>query len=100
MFFFFTTFSWVFHKPDHAIAYNNLGVLFSEQGKYDKAIDACKKAILLQPDYADAYNKDSEFYAFTRRLNAYKTSFSNKGDILLVDPDSDFFRYLNNIDGK
>jgi len=50
--------------------------------------------------YADAYNKDSEFYAFTRRLNAYKTSFSNKGDILLVDPDSDFFRYLNNIDGK
>ena len=50
--------------------------------------------------YADAYNKDSEFYAFTRRLNAYKSSFSNKGDILLVDPDSDFFRYLNNIDGK
>ncbi|NNL56959.1 MAG: protease modulator HflC, partial [Pseudomonadales bacterium] len=50
--------------------------------------------------YAAAYNKDSEFYAFIRRLKAYQASFSSKNDILLVDPDSDFFRYLNNIDGK
>ena len=50
--------------------------------------------------YADAYSKDEEFYAFLRRLNAYETAFSNKGDIFLVDPDSDFFRYLENIDGK
>ena len=44
--------------------------------------------------YAAAYNKDSEFYAFTRSLNAYKETFSSKGDVLLLDPDSDYFKYL------
>lgn len=44
--------------------------------------------------YADAYQRDPEFYAFVRSLNAYKQSFSNKGDIMLVEPDSDFFKYL------
>lgn len=46
--------------------------------------------------YADAYNKDPEFYAFSRSLNAYRSTFSNKSDVLLVDPDSDYFKYLNN----
>ncbi|MEZ5489330.1 MAG: protease modulator HflC [Gammaproteobacteria bacterium] len=46
--------------------------------------------------YAEAYNRDPEFYAFTRSLNAYRSTFSNKGDFLLIDPDSDYFRYLNN----
>ncbi|MDX2463929.1 MAG: protease modulator HflC [Porticoccus sp.] len=50
--------------------------------------------------YAQAYNKDPEFYAFMRSLNAYKEAFSSKGDVLLVDPDSDFFRYLNSQSGK
>jgi membrane protease subunit HflC len=50
--------------------------------------------------YADAYNKDKEFYAFSRRLKAYEASFSSKSDVLLVDPDSDYFRYLNSVDGK
>ncbi len=50
--------------------------------------------------YAQAYNKDADFYAFLRRLSAYETSFANKGDVLLVNPDSDFFRYLNDIDGS
>jgi len=50
--------------------------------------------------YADAYQQDPEFYAFMRSLNAYKSAFSNKGDILLVEPDSDFFKYLNNQDAK
>lgn len=44
--------------------------------------------------YAAAYNKDPEFYSFTRSLKAYRESFSNKGDILLLEPNSDFFRYL------
>ncbi len=48
--------------------------------------------------YAEAYNQDPEFYAFSRRLKAYEASFSNKGDVLLVDPDSDYFRYLNKVD--
>lgn len=45
--------------------------------------------------YAKAYNKDPEFYAFMRSLGAYKKSFNSNGDFLLVDPKSDFFRYLN-----
>ena len=45
--------------------------------------------------YAEAYQQDPEFYAFMRSLNAYKSAFSNKGDILLVEPDSEFFKYLN-----
>lgn len=50
--------------------------------------------------YASAYNKDPEFYAFVRSLNAYKQTFRGKDDVLLLDPDSDFFRYLNNSAGK
>ena len=45
--------------------------------------------------YAAAYSKDPEFYDFTRSLKAYQATFDNKGDILLIDPDSDFFKYLN-----
>ena len=50
--------------------------------------------------YAAAYQQDPEFYSFVRSLNAYKQSFSNKGDIMLVEPDSDFFKYLKNQDSK
>ena len=44
--------------------------------------------------YADAFSKDEEFYAFTRSLNAYRETFSSKNDVLLLDPDSDYFKYL------
>jgi modulator of FtsH protease HflC len=45
--------------------------------------------------YAGAFGKDKEFYKFYRSMSAYQRTFSNKGDILLVNPDSDFFSYLN-----
>ena len=45
--------------------------------------------------YAAAFNKDKEFYKFYRSMGAYKKTFSHKGDILLIDPDSDFFEYFN-----
>lgn len=48
--------------------------------------------------YADAYNKDPEFYAFTRSLSSYRETFKNKGDVLLLDPDSEYFRYLKDLD--
>lgn len=44
--------------------------------------------------YADAYSKDAEFYQFYRSLEAYENSFSNKSDIMVVKPDSDFFKFL------
>ncbi len=45
--------------------------------------------------YAAAFSADPEFYNFTRSLNAYRTTFSDSGDVLLLSPDSDFFKYLN-----
>jgi len=50
--------------------------------------------------YAKAHNRDPEFYAFVRSLEAYKRTFAGKEDILLLDPNSDFFKYLNNSKGK
>ncbi|CAA0094606.1 protease modulator HflC [Zhongshania aliphaticivorans] len=44
--------------------------------------------------YAAAYSADPEFYAFVRSLEAYRASFNNKGDLLVVDSKSEFFRYL------
>jgi membrane protease subunit HflC len=50
--------------------------------------------------YANAYNQDGEFYAFYRSLNAYKNSFSDSSDVMVLEPDSDFFRYLKDQKGK
>lgn len=50
--------------------------------------------------YAAAYTKDPEFYSFLRSLNAYKKSFAGKEDLMVVDPKSDFFRYLKDPQGK
>jgi membrane protease subunit HflC len=44
--------------------------------------------------YAAAFGRDSEFYSFYRSLEAYKQSFRNKGDVMVVDPSSAFFKYL------
>ena len=44
--------------------------------------------------YAEAYNADPEFYNFYRSLDAYKSSFNSKNDILLLKPDSEFFKYF------
>ncbi|ARU28942.1 protease modulator HflC [Cellvibrio sp. PSBB006] len=50
--------------------------------------------------YAEAYSKDAEFYAFVRSLNAYSATFDGKDDLLVVDPGSDFFRFLKDPSGK
>ncbi|WP_337842310.1 protease modulator HflC [Rheinheimera sp.] len=44
--------------------------------------------------YADAYNKNAEFFSFVRSLDAYKNSFQNKNDVLVIQPDNDFFKYM------
>jgi membrane protease subunit HflC len=46
--------------------------------------------------YAKAYGEDIEFFTFYRSMNAYKETFRNKGDMLVVEPDSDFFKYFKN----
>jgi len=50
--------------------------------------------------YASAYNKNPEFYSFYRSINAYSEVFNNKSDLLVLDPSSDFFKYLQSGDGK
>jgi len=50
--------------------------------------------------YAKAFNKDREFYKFYRSLTAYTKNFSNAGDVILLRPDSDYFRYFKDPSGK
>ena len=46
--------------------------------------------------YASAFNASPEFYSFYRSLEAYRGSFKNKNDVLVVEPSSDFFKYMKN----
>lgn len=46
--------------------------------------------------YAASFGHDAEFYAFYRSLEAYKQSFKNKSDVMVLDPSSAFFKYLKN----
>ena len=44
--------------------------------------------------YASAFSKDPEFYEFYRSINAYTKVFGNKSDMIVLDPNSEFFKYL------
>jgi len=50
--------------------------------------------------YAKAYGKSPEFYAFYRSTEAYKNSFKNKSDVMVLDPSSEFFKYMRADGGK
>jgi membrane protease subunit HflC len=50
--------------------------------------------------YAQAFGQSPEFYDFYRSLEAYRSSFKNKSDVMVVEPNSDFFKYLKNPAGK
>ncbi|WP_245932375.1 protease modulator HflC [Isoalcanivorax indicus] len=50
--------------------------------------------------YADAYNRDREFYSFYRSLQAYRETFRDSGDVMVLEPDGDFFRYLKSSSGN
>lgn len=49
--------------------------------------------------YAKAFTQDREFYSFYRSLNAYRDSFKDRSDILVLEPDNDFFKYFKNSKG-
>jgi len=46
--------------------------------------------------YSQAFSENAEFYAFWRSMEAYRQSFKSKSDVMVLDPDSDFFRYFKN----
>jgi len=50
--------------------------------------------------YAEAFQKNPEFYSFYRSLEAYKKSFRNKGDMMVLEPTSEFFKYLKDSGNK
>jgi membrane protease subunit HflC len=47
--------------------------------------------------YAESFGKNPEFYAFYRSLEAYRSSFASKSDVLVVEPTSDFFKYMKSV---
>ncbi len=49
--------------------------------------------------YAESYGKDAEFYSFWRSLDAYRNTFNRDGDIMVLEPDSEFFNYLKDSKG-
>lgn len=50
--------------------------------------------------FAEAFNKDPDFYSFNRSLRAYSNTFDSKDDLLVIDPESEFFRFLKDPAGK
>ncbi len=49
--------------------------------------------------YAEAYGRNPEFYAFYRSMESYRNSFRNKSDLMVVQPNSEFFRYMKSSKG-
>ena len=47
--------------------------------------------------YAAAFNQNPEFFAFYRSLEAYRNSFKNKNDVIVLEPNSDFFKYMKSV---
>ena len=50
--------------------------------------------------YASAYGRDQEFYEFYRSMNAYRAALSNSSDVLVLEPDTEFFKYFGNSAGQ
>ena len=50
--------------------------------------------------YAQAFRQDAEFYSFYRSMEAYRSTFQGRSDLLLLEPSSDFFRYLKDPGGR
>jgi len=50
--------------------------------------------------YAGAFNQNPEFYSFYRSMEAYRSTFRGKNDLMVLEPGSDFFRYLKDPTGR
>ncbi|MGD8407929.1 MAG: protease modulator HflC, partial [Thiohalophilus sp.] len=74
----------------------------AEREKTVKLAKAYKQAQTLRGEgdalsseiYAKAFSKDEEFYAFYRSLNAYRNSLVGQGNVMVLEPDSEFFKYF------
>ena len=50
--------------------------------------------------YANAYGKNPDFFSFVRSLEAYRNSFQNKSDVLIIQPDNEFFKHMKSVSGN
>ena len=50
--------------------------------------------------YAKAFSKNEEFARFYRNIEAYRASFADKKDVMVIDPSADFFKYMKKPEGK
>lgn len=82
-----------------ALAERESATIVAEAYKKSQEIKGEGDAISTET-YAKAYNLSPEFYSFYRSLTAYKKTFSSKQDVLIIQPDSDFFKYFNSSTGK
>lgn len=75
----------------------------ADREKVELVAEAEKKAQLTRGDadasatkiYADSFGRDQSFYEFYRSLGAYKNTFNSSGDLIILDPSSDFFKHFN-----
>ncbi len=75
----------------------------ADREKVELVAEAEKKAQLTRGDadasatkiYADSFGQDEAFYEFYRSLGAYKNTFNSSGDLIILDPNSDFFKHFN-----
>jgi membrane protease subunit HflC len=80
-------------KEIRALADKERTIIMAEAGRDSQILrgEGDKQSIKI---YADAFNKDAEFYGFMRSMEAYKKTLADPDTRLILSPDSDFFKYF------
>ncbi len=86
-------------KGIQAVADRERTVILAE-AKRDAEISRGEGDALATEIYANAYGENQEFYAFYRSMTAYRAALANPSDVLVLEPDSEFFRYFSDYSGK
>jgi membrane protease subunit HflC len=86
-------------KGIQAVADRERTVLLAEAQR-DAEISRGEGDALATEIYANAYGENEDFYAFYRSMNAYRAALANPNDVLVLEPDSEFFKYFNDYSGE
>jgi membrane protease subunit HflC len=86
-------------KGIQAVADRERTVLLAE-ARRDAEISRGEGDALATKIYANAYGENQEFYAFYRSMTAYREALANQNDVLVLEPDSEFFKYFSDYSGK
>ncbi|MEN8206745.1 MAG: protease modulator HflC [Pseudomonadota bacterium] len=86
-------------KGIQAVADRERTVILAE-AKRDAEISRGEGDALATEIYANAYGENQEFYTFYRSMNAYREALASQQDVLVLEPDSEFFRYFSDYSGE